>query len=316
MEDAECCLGIVVIVRLPSLPSLPLLTSHLAHSAILTMFQIPDASSDPVTRTAALLSLICALMSLSYGCIYILRFGTMRNMYKASRWAEVCFPSPVNMRILFMEPLVCQEARKTNTVLFWNVWVLLAMPSVWLAWSMLLFIVTILSFVWRTGATNDPDPRSPLSTTGVLGPRIAVTGVFGLGMIYFVLIVKTLTSYGGPRNRDSLWRVGSASNNGGSVGGGGVARERERRGEDDTTRGRERERVRKGGMSHQEMEREEDESDRQGNDSERDGEDGKEKAPSGLRRVWGLGISGGDELTNQAVGAPGSSEKIVLEKPG
>lgn len=58
-------------------------------SAILTMFQIPDAANDPVTRTAALLSLISALWSLSFGCIYILRFGTMRSMSKASQWAEV-----------------------------------------------------------------------------------------------------------------------------------------------------------------------------------------------------------------------------------
>jgi len=58
--------------------------------AILTMFQIPSAANDPVTRTAALLSLECALMSLSYGCLYIVRFGTMRSMYRASRWAEVC----------------------------------------------------------------------------------------------------------------------------------------------------------------------------------------------------------------------------------
>lgn len=57
--------------------------------AILTTFQIPDAAGDPVTRTLALMSLLCALMSLSYGCIYIVRFGTMRSMFHASRWAEV-----------------------------------------------------------------------------------------------------------------------------------------------------------------------------------------------------------------------------------
>jgi hypothetical protein len=28
-------------------------------------------------------------MSLSYGILYIIRFGTMRSMYRASRWAEV-----------------------------------------------------------------------------------------------------------------------------------------------------------------------------------------------------------------------------------
>jgi hypothetical protein len=57
--------------------------------AILTMFQIPEAAGDPLTRTAALLSLMSALLSLTYGCIYIVRFGTMRSMYKASRWADV-----------------------------------------------------------------------------------------------------------------------------------------------------------------------------------------------------------------------------------
>ena len=64
---------------------------HLLFSTILTIFQIPDAADDPVTRTAALLSLVCAVMSLSYGCMYIVRFGMMRNMFHASRWAEVSF---------------------------------------------------------------------------------------------------------------------------------------------------------------------------------------------------------------------------------
>ena len=58
-------------------------------STILNIFQITDVVDDPVTRTAAVLSLICALMSLSYGCMYIVRFGMMRNMFHASRWAEV-----------------------------------------------------------------------------------------------------------------------------------------------------------------------------------------------------------------------------------
>lgn len=58
-------------------------------SAILSMFQSQIMANDPIIRTAALLSLTSALMSLSYGCIYIVRFGTMRSMYKATRWAEV-----------------------------------------------------------------------------------------------------------------------------------------------------------------------------------------------------------------------------------
>jgi len=58
---------------------------------LLAILQIPEAADDPITRSTALLSLICALMSLSYGCIYIVRFGTMRSMYRASRWAKVRF---------------------------------------------------------------------------------------------------------------------------------------------------------------------------------------------------------------------------------
>lgn len=53
------------------------------------MFQNQEMAYDPVIRTAALLSLVSALMSLSYGCAYIVRFGTMRSMYKATRWAQV-----------------------------------------------------------------------------------------------------------------------------------------------------------------------------------------------------------------------------------
>ena len=52
---------------------------------------MPEAADNPITRSTALLSLICALMSLSYGCIYIMRFGTMRSIYRSSMWDEVRF---------------------------------------------------------------------------------------------------------------------------------------------------------------------------------------------------------------------------------
>lgn len=155
------------------------LVSGLLCSAILSMFQVPDMAGDPVTRTAALLSLICALMSLSYGCTFILRFGTMKSMYRASRWAE--------------------EAQKTGTSIFWNVWVLLATPAVWLAWSMIAFIVSILSYVWRTGDTNNPNGVWPrLTPEQSLGPRVVITSVVGLGLVYFTMIVVTFARYGSP----------------------------------------------------------------------------------------------------------------------
>jgi hypothetical protein len=57
--------------------------------AILTMLQIDAAAADPIARTTALISLVCALMSLLFGSLYIIRFGTMRKMYKAASWADV-----------------------------------------------------------------------------------------------------------------------------------------------------------------------------------------------------------------------------------
>ena len=67
----------------------------------MTILQIPSAAHDPVTRYAALLSLICALTSLLYGCIYIIRFGTMRSTCRAAEWAHVsCYSKKCDYRIL------------------------------------------------------------------------------------------------------------------------------------------------------------------------------------------------------------------------
>ncbi|TFY76837.1 hypothetical protein EWM64_g7176 [Hericium alpestre] len=202
--------------------------SALLLSAILTMFQIPDAANDPLTRTAALLSLVCALMSLSYGCIYIVRFGTMRSMIRASRWAE--------------------EAQKTKTSILWNVWVLLAAPAVWLAWSMVAFVVSILSFVWRTGSTGDPSSDDPgenpriLSQRQALGPRVAITAVLALGLVYFAMIVMTFRSYGSGRwSRRATRRRADGDVESGEGSAPGEARV-QREGEE--TRGRRRERQR------------------------------------------------------------------------
>ena len=54
---------------------------------MLTLLQINGAGNDPVTRNGALLSLICALMSLLYGCLYSILFRTMRKPSRAAEWA-------------------------------------------------------------------------------------------------------------------------------------------------------------------------------------------------------------------------------------
>ncbi|KAJ7609062.1 hypothetical protein FB45DRAFT_945265 [Roridomyces roridus] len=161
------------------------IVSVLLMSAILTMLQI-DSASHPIIRTSALFSLICALMSLLYGCVYIIRFGSMRKMYKASSFAEVLY-SFFSGHFYSMRT---QEAQKSTTSI----------------WAMILFFVCIMSFVWLTGSTNSPTDVV-LSPRAALGVRIALTAVFSLGLIYFVLIVQTFHRYGDPLDREWMRRV-------------------------------------------------------------------------------------------------------------
>lgn len=69
---------------------------------------------------------------------------------------------------------------------------------------MLFFFAAILSFVWRTGAESNPEERPPISDKAALGPRIVITAVFALGMVYLVMIIRTLKRYGGGPHSSSI----------------------------------------------------------------------------------------------------------------
>jgi NADH:ubiquinone oxidoreductase subunit 5 (subunit L)/multisubunit Na+/H+ antiporter MnhA subunit len=140
--------------------------------------------SDPWILTSALCSLICALLSLLYGCLYIIRFSTMKKMHKAAQWAN--------------------EAQKTHNIL-WNVWVMLAMPAVWLAWSIILFIISIMSFVWRgTGTRADQDTAVQITEKDALAIRIGASVLLCIGIFYFVAMTRTFRRYG--RQMDEEWQ--------------------------------------------------------------------------------------------------------------
>jgi len=112
---------------------------------------------------------------------------------------------------------MAQEAQQTSSVL-WSVWVLLALPAVWLSWSMLFFCFSILDFVWEQPAvTPDSLPNgiivsSKRSDRGKLVSRIIISFVFGIGVIYFILVVRTFRSWKDPtvpeRTRESLDATG------------------------------------------------------------------------------------------------------------
>ncbi|KAJ3569972.1 hypothetical protein NP233_g4705 [Leucocoprinus birnbaumii] len=159
------------------------IVSVLLLSAIMTMFQIQGAAEDPVTRYIAFWSLLCALMSLLYGCLFIIRFGTMRKASKAAEWAL--------------------EAQKSQTVL-WNVWVMLAMPVVWLAWSILTFIACIMSFMWRAQANLPSDFVFLTTSLTEFAFRTFICVVLGVGILYGALIINTFRRYG--TQMDEAWQ--------------------------------------------------------------------------------------------------------------
>ena len=68
---------------------------------------------------------------------------------------------------------------------------------------MIMYIVCIMSFVWRTGTTDDAN-RGPMTPEDAFALWIIVTAVLSLGLIYLALIASTLRRYGMPM--DNAWR--------------------------------------------------------------------------------------------------------------
>ncbi|VDB83143.1 unnamed protein product [Peniophora sp. CBMAI 1063] len=161
--------------------------SALLSASILALLALDGALDDPVTRTAGLASLLCSLWSIVYSSMYIVRFSQMqRRLRRAVNWAR--------------------EARKAGTNTIWNVWVLLAMPLIWLMWSLIAFMVSAMSFVWFSASSTSS--QSGVTSAGVtLGTRIFICFVLGLGFLYLLAILNSLRHYG--REMD---RVGGAMN--------------------------------------------------------------------------------------------------------
>jgi hypothetical protein len=68
---------------------------------------------------------------------------------------------------------------------------------------MILYLACIMSFVWRTGTTEDAK-IVPLTPSEARIPRAFITFVFALGVIYFFLIASTFRRYGD--SMDKAWQ--------------------------------------------------------------------------------------------------------------
>ena len=69
------------------------------------------------------------------------------------------------------------------------------MPAVFLAWSLILYGVCIMSFVWRAGTIED-SVRYSLAQCPALIPRIIASLILGIGIIYLFFIARTFERYG------------------------------------------------------------------------------------------------------------------------
>lgn len=138
---------------------------------------------------------------------------------------------------------------------------------------MIAFCVTILAYTWRSGAQND-GTRAQLTPGQALGVRIAISIVFGVGLVYFAFIIKSFGRYAqnGTDRRAPTRRRNPASGDPAGTGQPGATES----GADE--RARERGRERRNVLS---------------DDRERDA-----KSP-----VVGLGLTG---LDGNGVGSPGS----------
>ena len=74
--------------------------------------------------------------------------------------------------------------------------------------SIILYLACILSFVWRAGTTNH-EQTYVLSSRAELGIRIAFSGVFALGVVYFALVTRTFWQYGDHLDRSFKAKVAS-----------------------------------------------------------------------------------------------------------
>ncbi|KAJ7664196.1 hypothetical protein B0H17DRAFT_302835 [Mycena rosella] len=84
-------------------------------SVLFTILQISSASYDPMVRTVVQLSIVCLFFGAVYACILLMKFGKLEAEGAARVWIHQTIP-----------------VLPRNT--FWNTWIMLAMPLVWIIW--------------------------------------------------------------------------------------------------------------------------------------------------------------------------------------
>ncbi|KAG6908775.1 hypothetical protein DXG01_003304 [Tephrocybe rancida] len=149
-----------------------------------TIFQIPDASDDPITRSIAFFALCRALSGIVYGPIFPIYFRTTRarSVHFAMLWA--------------------QDSQSSRGRFFRGQWIMLSLPAVATSWATISFILAIFAYIWRTGSVADPSDwpstvpeRQPMSIDLALVLRIIITSITVVDIVCMGWIWRVLRGY-------------------------------------------------------------------------------------------------------------------------
>ncbi|KAG6827705.1 hypothetical protein H0H92_010706 [Tricholoma furcatifolium] len=159
-----------------------------------TIFQMPYASDDPITRSLAFFSVCRALSGLVYGPIFPIYFRTKRakSVHSAMLWVEQQQLKHQNLGPRTgTEFLVSMEMDHVVTASHISDLVRCHLTS-----------ITIFAYIWRTGAVNDPSDssstdngRPPMSIDLALVLRIAITSITVVDIGCIVWIWRVLKGY-------------------------------------------------------------------------------------------------------------------------
>ncbi|KAJ7239305.1 hypothetical protein C8J57DRAFT_110868 [Mycena rebaudengoi] len=137
---------------------------------------IPSSGNDPIVHTLALLSVVCLCAGAGYAATLVMTFGRLETVAERRVWIR-------------------QAMRAMPQNSFWNPWIMLAMPLAWIGWGVFYGVVLIGAFIWRDGATNEPDENSRLLTQAY-GPKVVEMSIYVVSLGYFGLMVRTVRGIG------------------------------------------------------------------------------------------------------------------------
>ncbi|KAK7038207.1 hypothetical protein R3P38DRAFT_540068 [Favolaschia claudopus] len=137
------------------------------------MFQVPDVMDNSLLRFTAHCTLLCAMLSLMHISLLSIYFLSCRGRNAAIR----CI----------------QEMQSSKLYSFWNFWVLVALPTAWACYSILLFLAAIVLFVWPINDGYNASQNAPETS---LTPRIILIMVVAVGGLHFVLAICKLRRIG------------------------------------------------------------------------------------------------------------------------